>query len=681
MELMYTWWENNFPITDPVLIFALVLFIILLSPLALQPFKIPSVVGLILAGVLIGPHALYILERDKSFELFGIVGLLYIMFLAGLELDLAEFKKNRGKSLIFGFITFLIPQCFGTAVAYYILQFGMMSSILLASMFASHTLIAYPVVSRLGITRTEIVTVIIGGTLVTNVLALLILSLITSMTKGELGAGFWIEFGILLSTYSFIIFWGIPRLGRWFFKNFEGQGGSHYIFVLAVVFVSAYFANSAKIEPIIGAFLAGLALNKLIPNTSPLMNRIDFIGNNLFIPFFLIGVGMLIDLKVFFSGVDAVFVAVVMIIVALASKWGAAWITQKFFKYTKVEKDLIYGLSAAQAASTLAAVTIGFNLNLLNENVLNGTILMILFTCFVSSFVTEKAGRELAIVEGSRPLNSTDLRSRILVPIANPSSIEYLLDLAIMIKDRESNDPLYALAVVKDDADAKEKLLMSERMLEKATSHASSTEHAVRVVTRVDLNIASGIIRSIKDLAITEVIIGWNAKISAKSKIFGNVLDVLLENSEQMILVSKIIKPLNTTRKIIVAVPPNAEYEKGFIHWIRTVKKLSKQTGASVEFYTIEATKEKITKVIQSGKPQIDTRYKEFDDWEYLLDLFQKMNTDDLLIVISARKYTVSYNHSLDTIPKKLANHFENRSFVIIYPEQTLEADVYKHMQ
>ncbi|HET6244351.1 MAG: cation:proton antiporter [Bacteroidetes bacterium] len=681
MELILKWWEVNFPIVDPVLIFSLVLFIILLSPILLQRFRVPAVVGLLLAGVVIGPHALNLLERDKSFELFGMVGLLYIMFLAGLELDLTQFRKNKSKSLVFGFITFLIPQALGILVAFYILNFNIISSVLLASMFASHTLIAYPVVSRLGITRTQVVTVIIGGTLVTNIIALMILSVITSMSRGELETLFWVEFLVSLSIYGFIVFWGIPKIGRWFFKNFEGQGGTHYIFVLAVVFAASYFANAAKIEPIIGAFIAGLAMNKLIPNTSPLMNRIDFIGNNLFIPFFLIGVGMLINLRVFFNGTEALKVAALMIVVALLSKWIAAFITQKIFNYSKIEKNLMFGLSSAQAASTLAAVTIGFNLGLLNENVLNGTILMILFTCLISSFVTEKAGRELAIIEGNKAPDLWDIPNRVLVPISNPATIENLMDLAIMIKNDISNEPIFALAVVKDDVDAKEKLVLSERMLEKAISHASSTENAVRVVTRVDLNIASGVIRAIRDLMITEVIIGWNAKISAKSNIFGNILDVLLENSEQMILVSKIINPLNTIDKIVVLVPPNAEYEKGFIHWVRTIKKLSKQTGASVVFYSSDFTKEKLIAATKATKPAISSSYKEFNEWDDFSSLSKEIKADDLLVIISARKSTVSYKHFLDNVPKNLAKYFESSNFIIVFPEQTLEPDVFKHMQ
>jgi Kef-type K+ transport system membrane component KefB len=673
--------DLTLPVKDPVLIFSLVLFIILLAPIVLQKFKIPGVVGLIIAGVLIGPHAFYILERDSSFELFGMVGLLYIMFLAGLELDLTEFKKNTFKSLVFGFFTFLIPQLIGTAVSYYLLQFNLMSSILLASMFASHTLIAYPVISRLGIARTEIITVIVGGTMVTNVIALMILSIITSMARGELGTTFWVEFVVYIIIYVLIIFLGIPKLARWFFKNFEGQGGSHYIFVLAVVFAASFFAHAANIEPIIGAFLAGLALNRLIPHTSPLMNRIDFIGNNLFIPFFLIGVGMLINLNVFFSGAEALMVATVMIVIALSTKWIAAWFTKIFFRYSKAEKDLIFGLSSAQAASTLAAVTIGFNLGLLNENVLNGTILMILATCLVSSFVTEKAGREYAIFEGLKTPDILEYYDRIMVPISNPATIETLLDLAIMVKEEKSREPIYALAVVKDDIDAKEKLIMSEKMLEKAINHASSIEQKVRIVTRVDLNIASGIIRAIKDMGITEVIIGWNAKIKTRDKMFGSVLDVLLENSGQMTIVSKIINPLNTFKKIIVAIPPNAEFEPMIGRWIKSVKSIGKQTGADLEFHLSESSKIKINELVTATKPQTKVTYKEFEDWENFEIFARHVNESNLLVVVSARKSTISYNHYLDNIPRKLSKHFENNSFLIIYPEQILEPEVFKHMQ
>jgi hypothetical protein len=306
---------------------------------------------------------------------------------------------------------------------------------------------------------------------------------------------------------------------------------------------------------------------------------------------------------------------------------------------------------------------------------------MILATCLVSSFKTEKAGREVAIVEASKIPDISEASDRILVPISNPATIEKLLDLAILIKEPKSPEPLYALAVVKDDSIAKEKVLMSERMLQKAIEHASSTETAVRVVTRVDLNIASGIIRAIKDLMITEVIIGWNAKISTATRIFGSVLDMLVENTEQMIVVTKLVSPINTYKKIAVVVPPNAEFEQGTLKWLKAVKYLGKQTGANVDFLVSPSSEERWKEVVKNTKPHLEINFKQYEEWDDLFNLSRKVNIDDLLIVISARKATVSYNPHLDFVPKQLAKYFDLNSFLIIYPEQKLEADIFKHMQ
>lgn len=662
--------DVTLPFTDPVLIFSLVLFIILLAPLVLNRFKVPGIIGLILAGVLIGPNGFNLLMRDASIVLFGTVGLLYIMFLAGLEIDLNDFKKNRYRSMVFGFFTFAIPQGIGTLASYYLLGFNLQSSTLLASMFASHTLLAYPILGRFGITKNEAVTITVGGTIITDTAALLVLAVITGSARGELNSEFWIRTGISLVIFAFIVLWLFPRISKWFFRNIEGEGGAQFIFVLAIVFTSAFLAELAGVEPIIGAFLAGLALNRLIPHTSPLMNRIEFVGNTLFIPFFLISVGMLVDFRVLLNGPEALMVAITMIIVATGSKWLAAYATQKVFKYSSIERNIIFGLSNAQAAATLAAILIGYELELLNENVLNGTILMILVTCLISSFVTQKAGRELAIIESDKLPDLSEVPERILVPISNPTTIEYLIDLAIMIKNPKSVEPIYPLSVVKDDEAAKEQIIMSNKMLEKAIKHASATDHAVQVVSRVDLHIASGIARAIKELLITNVIIGWNGRVTAREKIFGSVLDSLLQSTEQMILVSKITSPLNTMKRLIVVVPPNAEVEVGFVHWIRTIKTMSKQAGADVVFYCSTGTKEKLKEVLVSTKPAIEADYKIFEDWEDFLILSRAVTFDDLIIIISARKGSISHNHYLDNVPRQLSRYFKQNNFLIIYPEQ-----------
>lgn len=661
---------DYFPITDPVLIFSLVLFIIFLAPVILDRLKIPSIIGLILAGVAVGPNGFNILLRDQGIVLFGTVGLLYIMFLAGLEIDMNDFKKNRTKSMIFGGFTFVIPMVLGTLVSYFLLKFSMLSSVLLASMFASHTLLAYPIVSRLGITKNRAVNITVGGTIITDTAALLVLAIITAATRGELDAEFWLTLGISLIIFSFIVLWGFPRFTRWFFKNYETEGVSQYIFVLAMVFLAAFLAELAGIEPIIGAFMAGLALNRLIPHSSPLMNRIEFVGNALFIPFFLIGVGMLVDLRVLFRGPEALIVAGAMIAVATLAKWLAAFFSRKIFKFTKTEGQLMFGLSNAQAAATLAAVLVGFRLGLLNENVLNGTIMMILITCIISSIATEKAAVKQAIVENEASPNLSEIPERILVPIANADTMEQLIDLAVLVKNPKSIEPIYPLAIIKDDQQSKENILQSNKLLEKAKRHAAATDTDVAVLTRVDNNIPNGIVRAVKDLMITEIVMGWSEKLSTKDRIFGSILDNILRKAGEMILVAKLVQPVSTIKHIRIAVPPRAESEPGFVHWLNTVRTIAKQTSAPITLYGTENTNHRIESAFKEMKVNLTVKYNLFEDWEDFLILSRDVQVDDLFVIVSARPGSVSHNSYLPNIHKQLSKHFQQHNFVVIYPEQ-----------
>ncbi|GAA6771295.1 hypothetical protein AAGS39_20410 [Flavobacterium sp. CGRL2] len=386
--------EFELPLTNPVLIFSLILFIILLSPILLKKINIPGIIGLIISGVIIGPHGLNILAKNSAVDLFSTIGLLYIMFIAGLELDMNEFKANRNKSLLFGFFTFIFPLSIGFPVCFYLLKYDFNASFLTASMFATHTLVAYPIVSKLGIAKNQAVAITVGGTILTDTAVLIILAVIMGSSQGNLNQAFWIKLGVSLAIFSAIMFLVIPRIAKWFFKKLESEKHAHYIFVLSVVFFAAFLAEVAGVEPIIGAFVAGLALNPLIPHSSALMNRIEFIGNALFIPFFLISVGMLVDVSVILSGPTALIVAGTLSVVAIFGKWIAAFFTQLVFKYTKTERQLIFGLSSAHAAATLAVILVGFKAKILDENILNGTIILILITCIVASFATEKAAKK-----------------------------------------------------------------------------------------------------------------------------------------------------------------------------------------------------------------------------------------------------------------------------------------------
>ncbi len=667
--------EWSLPLKSPVLIFSLVLFIILFAPLLLARLRIPGIIGLILAGVAIGPNGLNVLLRDASIQLFGTVGLLYIMFLAGLEIDLKDFKKNRNKSLAFGAFTFLIPMSLGTLVSLYLFHFNMASSILLASMFASHTLLAYPIASRYGVSKTMSVNVTVGGTIITDTLALLVLAVIAGSANGELNQTFWVRLSVSVLLFGLVVLAGFPYLARWFFKKFE-DAVSQYIFTLALVFLAAFLAELAGIEGIIGAFLAGLALNRLIPHTSALMNRIEFVGNALFIPFFLLGVGMLVDLRVLFQGPEALFVAATMTVVATLAKWLAAFFTQKTFGMMAVERQMMFGLSNAQAAATLAAVLVGFQLGLLNEQVLNGTIVMILITCLISSFAVERASRKMALLEANDQENSEAVEGeRILVPLSNPENVESLLELAVMVKDPLSRNQLFALTVTREDTQVEQGLLASKKLLEKAAKVAAASAHRVETLNRMDMNVTNGIVYATRENNITHLVIGWNPKPQVADKFFGSIMDNLLKRTEQAVMVYRGTQPLSTIRRILVVVPENVEFEPGFVGWVKTVLHLVKQTSAKAKFFGSPGFIEKLTQLSKQKKFNFDFSAETFTEWDDFLVLSREVTANDLLVVVSARKGTLSYQPALDKVPNQLGKYFQDISFAIIFPEWKGYAD------
>ncbi|MCC5946388.1 MAG: cation:proton antiporter [Bernardetiaceae bacterium] len=664
---MYLLFDTSLPLQDPVLTFALVLFIILLSPVLLTRIKVPSVVGLIIAGVIIGPHGLDILEYNIAIILFSTVGLLYIMFLAGLELDIIEFKKNRNKSLIFGAITFIVPFGIGTLICYYYLNYGIYSSLLVSSMFSSHTLVAYPIASRLGLTKHEVVIIAVGGTIITDTAVLLVLAIVKSMFLGDADLIFWLLFILKISAFTFTVAWGFPRIGRWFFKNVEPDNVNSYIFIILMVFIAASLAELAGVEAIIGAFLAGLSLNRLIPHHSLLMNRIEFVGNAIFIPFFLIGVGMLVDVKVLFYGLEAFEVIVVLSIVAIMSKFVAAWITQLLFKYNGRLRNFLFGLSSAHAAATLAVIMVGFNIGLVDDNVLNATVVLILVTCMVSSFVVENVGKKLA-AELETEIDFSHFPERILVPIANPSNIANLLELAYSFKGNHSA-PIVPLAIIKDDEQAREKVQINKQALDRAIQNGRVSADELQPITRIDLNIGGGILRAVKEMMVTHVIVGWNGEVKQGDKLFGSILDNLIIKTDSMLTVAKIKNPTNTLSKIRIVIPPKAAQEVGFRDWLKSMHRLAKRIDSDIVLLGDNSTTAQAADILLA-KQDVDLNITEFDDWENFAKLKKINSKDDLLVVISAKAGSVSHNPYLDKLPQLLAREFAEHSFLVVYPKQ-----------
>ncbi len=671
--------SHELPLTDPVLKFLLILVIILSAPLLLNKLKIPHLLGLIIAGAIIGPNGLNLVLRDSSIILSGTAGLLYIMFLAGLEIDMGDFKKNSGRSFVFGMYTFLIPMALGIVAGLYVLHFSMETSILLASMFASHTLIAYPIISKLGITKDKSVTITVGGTMITDMLALLVLTVIVGMATGVIGEHFWTRLSISIVIFVLFVVIAFPIAGRWFFKHVQ-DSISQYIFVLVMVFLGAYLAELAGIESIIGSFLAGLSLNRLIPRSSPLMHRVEFIGNSIFIPFFLIGVGMLIDYRAFFTSFDTIKVGIVMIIVATIAKYAAAWLTQKTFRMSVDQRRIIFGLSNAQAAATLAAVMVGYNvilgqtpegepIRLLNESVLNGTILMILVTCTMASFSAQRGAHNLAATASSETDETGDHKERILIPLSNEDTAEELVNLSLATKSKKNTHHLYALNILDNKVSGDDQQLKkSRRLLENAALTAAATDTHLQELQRYDLNVTNAILSVILEHRITDLVLGLHKEKGIPSSFLGRITEGILDYSDVTTLIYKPAQPLSTMKRHLVVIPVQAEKEAGFPQWVARVWNVIQNTGAKAIFYGSSDTLGRLKTLL--GKRGGEMEFTEFSDWEDFLIVFRDVHKDDNLWIVRSRHNGISFNPSMNRIPGYLNKYFQQNSFILVYPLQ-----------
>ncbi|MGE5350518.1 MAG: cation:proton antiporter, partial [Acidobacteriota bacterium] len=647
----------DLPVKNPVLIFVIILLTILIVPLVSKRLGIPGIVGMIVSGVVLGPKGVGLLGRDASIELFSTVGLLYIMFIAGLEIDMDEFRKSRNRSIIYGVTAFLIPISLGYIAAVHLLRLDILSSILLASMFASHTLLAYPAASKLGLAQSRSVVVTVGSTIVTDILALLMLAVIIGIKQGEMTGTFWIRIIAGFAVLILLVFFALPRLTVWFFRSLETDGEQQFIYVLAALFLSATLAQAAGLEPIIGAFFAGLAINSYIPSTSPLMNRILFVGNTIFIPFFLIAVGMLVDVRSLYSSTGTWIVAILMTVISLSSKYIAAFIIQKVYKYTSLERNLMFGLSSAQAAATLAIVLIALRAGMFNNDILNGTIFMILVTSLTSSFIVEKEGCRLAVQQENEPASPESIAEKILIPISRDNTIEPLVDFAAMIQDPAAEEPLTALKVAGDSREASDEIMKNRKLLERAIQYASAAEKPLRVVSRIDSSIANGILRAIRELLITDVVLDWGGELSSRNRIFGNILDQLLVSTNTEFYVCRMVNPINTISKITVVMSERAEYEKGFFKWLLKVRMLAKQTGATLSFYGNNHGLSVIRKEMEEGKPAVEAEYNTITKL-VSLNWNKGLTEDDLFVLVSARPRSLSWNRSLDRFPRRFVKEY-----------------------
>ncbi len=672
------------PIEDPILKFLLIMAIVLLTPLVLNKLKIPYLLGLIIAGAVIGPHGLNLVLRDSSIILSGSAGMLYILFTAGLEMDMADFKQSSVRSLAFGLYTYIFPMLFGVISGYGILGYSLPSSLLLGALFASQTLIAYPIISKLGITRDKAVTIAVGGTIIVDILALVTLTVVTGLATGSTDTTFWYRLGASIAACSFVILWFFPRLGRWFFKRCS-DNVSQYVFVLVIVFSGAFLTQLAGLEPIIGAFLAGLAMNRLIPSTSPLMNRVEFVGNAIFIPFFLLSVGMLIDYRAIFSGWETLEVAAVMIVMVTLSKYIAAALTAKTFRLSGDQRRMLFGLSVAHVAGTLAVVMVGYNLilgyeadgtpiRLLGEAVLNGTILMILVTCTISTFMTQQAAHRIAI-EGPQAERRADTGEHVLIPVSHPQAVSEAVGLGIAVT-KQKHRSLYALRALDNQSASEEQVAAAEKMLLSAAEASASAGIHMHRLMRYDVNIVNAIVSVVRERNITDLVLGMHRapehanalNTLGRESVLGTTIPAILSRTNVTTYIYHAVQPLSTVKRHLVYIPPRAELEQGFETWVLRIRHLAHDTGAKLIFYGTASTIAYLQR--KPRKVDIADYVMQEHAWENLDTLFSDVKEDDSVWVIMSRRDRISYHAAMHRLPAYVEEHFASMNHILLYPVQ-----------
>lgn len=662
----------SFPLQQPVGIFLLVLVIILIVPLLFNRLKIPHIVGMIIAGMAVGPYGFNLLERDASFEIFGQVGILYLMFLASVEIDMFNLKRNFRRGAIFGILSFAIPMAAGIFVCRWAFESSWPTAVLIASMLSSHTLISYPVITRFGLANQKAPVIAVCGTIVAVLLALVALAQVVA-TENQGYTDVWQILLLLLNVviYAVAVGYAFPWATRRFFRHYSDPV-TQFIFILGLVLTASMLAQVIGLEAILGAFYAGLVLNRFIPSRSALMNRIKFVGNAIFIPYFLIGVGMLINVRVIFNGWGVMFAALVMTGTALVSKWLAAAATQRIYHLKANDRNILFGLSSGKAAATIAATMVGYQYGLLNEDLLNGAVIMILLCCLVSSIVTQRAAIRLRVRMTEEALQDEAAHKRVnarqLVAVANPVTAANIMQLAVLMRNQRNTLPLTALYV--RNTDDNRAVAAGRGALRAASETAVAVDIQVDTVERFDNNIVNGIVNVLKEKQASDIILGFHRRSNIVDSFFGSLVEQLLATTNKNVIMSRCFMPVDTIRRIITFVPRKAEYETGFRQWVERLGNLATQLSCRLEFIAHPDTFPYIRSVLTSGKYTVRTEYMAMKSWDDFIVLSSRIVPDDLFVAVGARRTSVSYSSDLENLPAYLQKYFSQQNLVVIYPEQ-----------
>lgn len=662
------------PITNPVLLFAVILLIILIVPLILDNLNIPGIIGLIICGIIIGPYGFNIVENNSAIELFSTIGLLYLMFLIGLELDLNEFQLNKYQSIIFGFLTFTIPLAIGFPIFYHIFKYSFDASLLLSSTFATHTLVTYSIVSKRNIKKDKSIAITVGATILADIAVLTLLAVIINKAQHGISPNFWINLALSMTVFLAGSFTIIPILSKWFFRKFEGERHSHYIYVLAILFLTSWFAEVLGMEAIIGAFIAGIALNKLIPKSSTLMNKLEFVGNALFIPFFLVSVGMLVDIKVIFQDYMIVLLAVMFTVVSTFGKWLAALVSQLLFKFNRNQRELMTGLSSAHTAGTLAIILAGQKVGLVDGNILNATIIFMLLSCILSSLITQSASKKIALTIDSDKNDDATVpvipAEKFLLPFVNMDTLSKQIKFTSYINDKKSKKTVSVLRVVPNDEKAEKEIYTIKRDSNDIKSIGSDSELDIKEIYTIDNNVVSALARTSREISASSIIIPWSATHS-----FSNLREErirhIISSVDKSVYVCHLERSLIEQKRIVLFAPPLCHLETGFKLWVNSIIRLSQELSIPIVIYSDSKSYEAFIQTTNNGKKINYISHIEYEDWGNYHLLEQQINNNDIIVIVMSRKDYLSSNSYFDNLPFKLEKTFDEHIKIAIYPYQT----------
>lgn len=675
----------SLPVHNPAVVFFIVLAIILCAPLLFNKLRIPHLVGMIIAGAVIGENGLHILERDEGIKLFGQVGIFYIMFLAGLEMDLGGLKENRRSGMTFGLLTWSIPFVFGYLAGIYLLHYSMSASLLLACIFASHTLVAYPIAARYGISRQRSVQVSVVATMIALLLALMVLAGIAANFKGDGGLMFWILFFVKFAVYLSALFFLLPRGIRVLFRKVSDPV-LQYTFVLAMMFLSATSAELCGLEGILGSFLAGLIFARYIPQSSSLMKRVEFVGNALFIPFFLIGVGMLVNVHPLFESITPVVVVTVMVVVGTLTKWLAAVCSRMILKMKRAEGLMMFGLSEAHAAGALAMVMVGTSLTgadghpLMSSDVLDGVVVMILISCVISSIITEQASKQLKLSADKQLVEDTKNGDdeKIMIPINNFANISSLAQTGIMMRNKPLNRGLIFLNIINfglDEKEEEEKVAHSQLCLSEARRICIASEASYQLQHRYAVDFPSATAHAFRENDASEIIIGLHEKQTPSDTLLGDYMKKLTDLIKHQIIAVRYTLPFPSIRRIAVVIPEQAEGESGFLRWLERIARLGDEMQCGIRFFGSDSTINHIEYYMQRKHKTTKYDCKLFHMKNGLDMLAGEVNPDHLLVIVSARHGSISYHSNINKLNVSIKRHFPTNSLMIIYPDQNASKD------